>query len=118
MDRERAVKTAANCATEAVEAAEMMFADEMGTALDIGPAARMALIEKIAATIQTAVAEEREKLGLTDEVLALLDLLNHALESGRLSSSPRIRTLWALRAKLRTTLPRSLATQTADAEVS
>src|SRR5438132_5468088 len=119
MDRERAVKTAANCATEAVEAAEMMFADEMGTALDLSPAARMALIEKIPATIQTAVAEEREKLGLTDdEVLALLDLLNHALESGRLSPSPRIRTLWALRAKLRTTLPRSLATQTADAEVS
>ena len=104
------MKTATNCATEAVEAAEMMFADEMGTALDLSPAARMALIEKIAAAIQTAVAEEREKLGLTDDaVLALLDLLNHALESGRLSPSPRIRTLCALRAKLRTTLPRCLA---------
>jgi hypothetical protein len=35
----------------------MMFADEMGAVLDLSPAARMALIEKIAAAIQTAVAE-------------------------------------------------------------
>ena len=61
MDRERAVKTAANCATEAVEAAEMMFADEMGATLDLSPAARMALMEKIAVAIQTAVTEEQEE---------------------------------------------------------
>jgi hypothetical protein len=56
MDRDRTVKTATARATEAIEAAEMMFADEMGATLDLSPAARMALIEKIAAAIQTAVA--------------------------------------------------------------
>jgi hypothetical protein len=39
----------------------MMFADEMGATLDLSPAARTALIEKIATVIQTAVAEERQK---------------------------------------------------------
>jgi hypothetical protein len=62
MDRESAAKTATTRATEAIEAAEMMFADEMGATLDLSPAARMALIEKIAAAIQTAVAEEQQKL--------------------------------------------------------
>jgi hypothetical protein len=51
------VKTASARATEAIEAAQMMFADEMGATLDLSPAARMALIETIAAAIQTAVAE-------------------------------------------------------------
>ena len=61
MDRESAAKTATARATEAIEAAEMMFADEMGATLDLSPAARTALIEKIATVIQTAVAEERQK---------------------------------------------------------
>jgi rhamnose utilization protein RhaD (predicted bifunctional aldolase and dehydrogenase) len=118
MDRDRTVKTATARATEAIEAAEMMFADEMGATLDLSPAARMALIEKIAAAIQTAVAEAQQKLEFTDEeVLAFLNLLNHAIESGRLPPSPRIRTLRAIGAKFQTTLFRSLTAQTADAEV-
>ena len=51
------MKTATDRAAEAIEAAEMMFSDEMGATLDLSPAARMALIEKIAAAIRTAVAE-------------------------------------------------------------
>jgi hypothetical protein len=54
----RAVKTATTRAAEAVEAAEKMFADEMGTTLDFSPAAKAALIVKIAAAIQAAVAEK------------------------------------------------------------
>jgi hypothetical protein len=54
----RAVKTAA----EAIEAAEIMFAEEMGATLDLSPAAKMALILKIAAAIEAAVADERQKL--------------------------------------------------------
>jgi hypothetical protein len=52
------VKTAITRAAEAVEAAERMFADEMGTTLDLSPAAKAALIAKIAAAIQAAVAEK------------------------------------------------------------
>jgi hypothetical protein len=62
MDEIRAVKTATDRAAEAIEAAEIMFATEMGATLDLSPAAKMALITKIAAAIQAAVAEEREKL--------------------------------------------------------
>ena len=40
------MKTAADCAAEAIEAAEIMFAEEMGAILDLSPAAKMALIEK------------------------------------------------------------------------
>ena len=54
-----AVKTATDRAVEAIEAAELMFADEMGATLDLSPAAKMALIVKIAAAIEAAVAEER-----------------------------------------------------------
>lgn len=61
MDRKSALKTAIDRATEAIAAAEMMFADEMGATLDLSPAARMALMEKIAVAIQTAVTEEREE---------------------------------------------------------
>jgi len=53
------VKTATDRAVEAIEAAELMFADEMGATLDLSPAAKMALIVKIAAAIEAAVAEER-----------------------------------------------------------
>ena len=43
------------------------------------------------------------QLDLTDEeALALLNLLNQAIESGRLPPSPRIRTLRAIREKLPT----------------
>jgi len=61
------VKTATARATEAIEAAQMMFADEMGAILDLSPAARMALIETIAAAIRTAVVEEQQNLEPTDE---------------------------------------------------
>jgi hypothetical protein len=62
VEQGRAVKTAIARATEAIEAAEKMFADEMGATLDLSPAAKVALISKIAAVIQTAVAEERARL--------------------------------------------------------
>lgn len=62
MDEGRVMKTATDRAAEAIEAAEIMFADEMGATLDLSPAAKVALISKIAAAIQAAVAEEREKL--------------------------------------------------------
>jgi hypothetical protein len=62
-DRERrAVKTVADRAEEAVEAAGIMFAEEIGATLDLSPAAKMALIVKIAAAIEAAVAEEKQKL--------------------------------------------------------
>lgn len=62
MDEGRVMKTAADRAAEVIEAAEKMFADELGVVLDLSPAAKTALIVKIAAAIQAAVAEEREKL--------------------------------------------------------
>jgi hypothetical protein len=45
-------------AAEAIKAAEKMFADEMGVALDLSPAAKAALIATITAAIQAAVAEK------------------------------------------------------------
>lgn len=62
MDEGRAMKTATDRAAEAIEVAEIMFAEEMGATLDLSPAAKVALISKIAAAIQAAAAEEREKL--------------------------------------------------------
>jgi hypothetical protein len=62
------MKTATDRAAKAVEAAERMFATEMGATLDLSPAAKVALIIKIAAAIQAAVSEERAKL--TPGVLA------------------------------------------------
>ena len=56
------MKTVADRADEAVEAAEIMFAEEMGATLDLSPAAKMALIVKIAAASEAAVAEEKQKL--------------------------------------------------------
>ena len=56
------MKTAIDRAAEAVEAAERMYADEMGATLDLSPAAKMALIATITAAIQAAVAEETQKL--------------------------------------------------------
>ena len=58
MEQDRAVKTAITRATEAIEAAEKMFADEMGATLDLSPAAKAALITKIAAAIEDAIAEK------------------------------------------------------------
>ena len=55
-------KTATDRAAEAIEAAEKVFADEMGATLDLSPAAKVALIVKIAAAIEAAVAEERQQL--------------------------------------------------------
>jgi hypothetical protein len=56
------MKTTTDRAAEAIEAAEIMFAEEMGATLDLSPAAKMALIVKIAAAIQAAVTEEKQKL--------------------------------------------------------
>jgi hypothetical protein len=56
------MKNAIDRAAEAVEAAERMYADEMGATLDLSPAAKMALIATITAAIQAAVAEETQKL--------------------------------------------------------
>ena len=53
------MKTADDRAADAIEAAEIMFAEEMGATLDLSPAAKMALILKITAAIEAAVAEER-----------------------------------------------------------
>jgi hypothetical protein len=62
MDEGRAMKTANDRAAEAIEAAEVMFVEEMGATLDLSPAAKVALISKIASAIQAAAAEEREKI--------------------------------------------------------
>ena len=56
------MKTAADRAAEAIEAAERMYADEMGATLNLSPAAKTALIATITAAIQAAVAEERQQL--------------------------------------------------------
>ena len=56
------MRTADDRAAEAIEAAEIMFAEEMGATLDLSPAAKMALILKITAAIEAAVAEERQEL--------------------------------------------------------
>jgi hypothetical protein len=58
MEQGHASRTAITRATEAIEAAEMMFAEETGTTLDLSPAAKAALIAKIAAAIQAAVVEK------------------------------------------------------------
>jgi hypothetical protein len=56
------MKTATDRAAEAIEAAELMFASEMGATLTLSPGAKEALIWNIAAAIQKAIAEERAKL--------------------------------------------------------
>ena len=56
------MKTATDRAREAIVTAETMFAVEMGAALDLGPAAKMALVVNITAAIRAAVAEERKRL--------------------------------------------------------
>ena len=58
----RPMKSATDRAVEAIEAAEKIFAEEMGATLDLSPAAKAALIETITAAIQAAVAEERQQL--------------------------------------------------------
>jgi hypothetical protein len=57
-----AVKTATDRAVEAIEAAEKIFAEEMGATLSLTPAAKIALIATITAAIQAAAAEETQKL--------------------------------------------------------
>ena len=55
------VRTATDRAADAIEAAEMMFAEEMGATLDLTPAAKVALTIQVAAAIQAALREERLK---------------------------------------------------------
>jgi hypothetical protein len=57
-----AVTTATDRAAEAMKAAETLFADEMGATLDLSPAAKAVLMATIAAAIEAAIAEERERL--------------------------------------------------------
>ena len=57
MEEGPAVKTAIARATEAIGAAEKMFAGETGATLDLSPAAKAALIATITAAVQAAVAE-------------------------------------------------------------
>jgi hypothetical protein len=52
------MRTATDRAAEAIGAAELMFASEMGGTLNLSPAAKVALILEIAAAIQRAVAEK------------------------------------------------------------
>ena len=59
MDKWCSVKTATDRAAEAIEAAEKIFADEMGATLDLTPAAKVALIATITAAIHAAVDEEK-----------------------------------------------------------
>jgi hypothetical protein len=61
MGRRPTAKTPTDRAVEAIEAAEMVFVDEMGGTFGLSPAAKVALIAKVAAAIQAAVAEERER---------------------------------------------------------
>jgi len=56
------MKTATDRAVEAIEAAEEMFADEMGATLNLTAAAKAVLIATIAAAIHAAVAEARQQL--------------------------------------------------------
>ena len=57
-----AVKTATDRAVEAMEAAERIFAEEMGAPLDLTATAKTVLIATITAAIHAAVAEETQKL--------------------------------------------------------
>jgi len=63
MGEDCTMKTATDRAAEAIAAAETTFADEMGASLDLSPAARVALIMKIADAICAAVADERASPG-------------------------------------------------------
>jgi hypothetical protein len=118
VNRDHAVKTAIDRAAEAIEAAEITFAREMGATLDLTPAARVALIEKIAATIRTVVGDEQQNLELSSvEALALLDLIDQRLENGRLPQSLHRRTLRGIRAKLQRAFPETPAPR-ADTEVT
>ena len=56
------MKTATDRAAEAMKAAETLFADEMGATLDLSRAAKAVLMATIAAAIEAAVAEKRERL--------------------------------------------------------
>jgi len=63
-----AVKTATDRAAEAIEAAEKMFADEMGATLDVSPAAKLALIATDHRCDPGRRAEERQRLVWADRV--------------------------------------------------
>jgi len=56
------MKTGTDRAVEAIEAAENIFAEEMGATLDLTAAAKPALIATITVAIHAAVAEERQQL--------------------------------------------------------
>ena len=57
--KRRPMKTATDRAVEAIEAAEKIFAEEMGATLGLTPVAKAALIATISAVIH---AEETEQL--------------------------------------------------------
>ena len=66
------MKTATDRAAEAVEAAEIMFADEMGATLDLSPAAKAALIVKIAAAIEAAIRRRPREARMRAVILGFL----------------------------------------------
>ena len=61
-DPHRRGRTATDRAAEAIEAAERVFADEMGGTLGLSPAAKTTLMKTITAAIQAAVDEEKQQL--------------------------------------------------------
>jgi hypothetical protein len=91
MDKGRAMKTAtdqAAVADEAIAAAEIMFADETGATLDLSPAAKAALILKIAAAIQAAVADEPSEAHMRAIILAFVCGLALAVTSVQAAPVP------------------------------
>jgi hypothetical protein len=62
------MRTTTDRAAAALAAAEEIFADEMGAALSLSPAAKALLMVTIAAAIEAAIVEQRARL--TPGVLA------------------------------------------------
>jgi hypothetical protein len=62
MVEQSSMKTPTDRAAEAIEAAELLFSKKMGATLNLGPAAKEALILTIAVAIQAAVAEQARRI--------------------------------------------------------
>jgi hypothetical protein len=62
MVEQSSMKTSTDRAAEAIEAAELLFIKQMGTTLNLSPAAKGALILTIAVAIQAAVAEQARRI--------------------------------------------------------
>ena len=62
MAKQSSMKTPADRAAEAIEAAELLSIKRMGATLNLSPAAKEALILTIAVAIQAALAEQARKI--------------------------------------------------------